>query len=61
VQEIKQLRLRWLGHQLQGDLHLHLKPGADPEGVKANIRHALSHTLPKLSDLVIEISWWDEN
>ncbi|MAU01654.1 MAG: hypothetical protein CL608_31335 [Anaerolineaceae bacterium] len=61
VQEIKQLRLRWLGHQLQGDLHLHLKPCTDPEAVKADIRHSLSHTLPKLSDFVIEISWWDEN
>ena len=56
VQEIKQLRLRWLGHQLQGDLRLQLKPGADSDAVKADIRHALSHDLPKLQDLVIETS-----
>ena len=55
VQEIKQLRLRWLGHQLQGDLRLQLKPGADSEAAKADIRHVLSHDLPKLSDFVIEI------
>ncbi|MCB8977864.1 MAG: cation transporter [Ardenticatenaceae bacterium] len=56
VQEIKQLRLRWLGHQLQGDLRLQLKPGADSDAVKADIRHVLSHDLPKLQDLIIEIS-----
>ena len=59
VQEIKQLRLRWLGHQLQGVLHLQLEPAAEPQAVKASIRHTLSHDLPKLSDLVIETSLLD--
>lgn len=56
VQEIKQLRLRWLGHQLQGDLRLKLSANANPQTVKENIRHILRHDLPKLKEIIIETS-----
>lgn len=56
VQAIERLRLRWIGHQLQGDLRLILDNPAAASAVKQEIRHTLRHTLPKLADLTIEIS-----
>ena len=55
VEEIHRLRLRWVGHQLQGDLQLALTPTADRPATGNEIRHQLSHTLPKLTDLVLEL------
>ena len=55
VHAIERLRLRWVGHQLQGDLLLNLDNSAVASDVKHEIRHALRHQLPKLADLTIEI------
>jgi divalent metal cation (Fe/Co/Zn/Cd) transporter len=56
VIQIDQLRLRWLGHQLHGDVRLVLLETADPASILAEIRHQLAHDLPKLTDLTIEVS-----
>lgn len=55
VQAIDRLRLRWVGHQLHGDLQLSLSPSSDSEKVKHDIRHSLHHEVPKLTDLTIEL------
>lgn len=55
VQKIERLRLRWLGHQLQGELRLTLQPMSDRRAALQDIRHALAHAVPKLTDLTIEI------
>ncbi len=55
VQAINRLRLRWVGHQLHGDIQLTLTPSANPAETKHEIRHALQHKLPKLTDLTIEL------
>ena len=56
VREIQRLRLRWLGHQLQGDLRISLAASADWQEITHNIRHALNHDVPQLTDLTIEIA-----
>jgi divalent metal cation (Fe/Co/Zn/Cd) transporter len=56
VTQVEQLRLRWFGHQLHGDVHLVLQSAADPVTALADIRHQLSHDVPKLTDLTIEVS-----
>lgn len=56
VQQIERLRLRWLGYQLQGDCLLSLQPGADQQAALHDIRHALAHAVPKLTDLTIEVA-----
>jgi divalent metal cation (Fe/Co/Zn/Cd) transporter len=55
VTQVEQLRLRWLGHQLHGDVCLVLQETADPTSILAEIRHQLAHDLPKLTDLTIEV------
>ena len=55
VDSVERLRLRWLGHQLQGDMVLSLSSSADEQYVKEDLRHALAHAVPKLSDLTIEV------
>ena len=55
VDSLERIRLRWIGHHLQGDLRLSLRPEADPAAVKAEIRHAISHAAPKVSDLSIDV------
>lgn len=55
VQQINRLRLRWLGHQLQGDVRLALQPASDHQAVLHDVRHALAHAVPELTDLTIEI------
>lgn len=55
VASVERLRLRWLGHQLQGDVRLSLSLPADSRRVKQEVRHAVSHAAPKLTDLTIEL------
>ena len=55
VASVERLRLRWIGHQLQGDVRLSLSLPADSRRVKQEVRHAVSHAAPKLTDLTIEL------
>jgi cation diffusion facilitator family transporter len=55
VRSIQRLRLRWVGHQLYGDIQLSLQTTADPAEIKHDIRHTLHHQIPKLTDITIEI------
>jgi len=55
VQSIQRLRLRWVGHQLHGDMQLSLNDNANPTDAKHEIRHKLQHKIPKLTDLTIEL------
>lgn len=55
VASINRLRLRWIGHQLQGDIQLQLQGEYREQAIKHDVRHALAHAVPKLTDLIIEI------
>lgn len=54
VQQVERVRLRWVGHQLQGDLQVVLRSEADRPAFAHDIRHALEEELPALTDLTIE-------
>lgn len=56
VQSIHRLRLRWVGHQLHGDTQVSLQPTANPATTIQAIRHSLHHTLPKLTDFIVELT-----
>ena len=52
------LRARWLGHQLQAEVSLHLDPQlsvGDGDAIAAQIRSHLQHEIPYLANVVIEI------
>lgn len=55
VQSIERLRLRWVGHQLQGDVRVSILPTTNSHTVKRGLRKAMLGVAPKLSDLVIEL------
>ena len=55
VQSIQRLRLRWIGHQLHGDIQLTLQSTTNNSASIPEIRHTLHHELPKLADLTIEL------
>ena len=56
VQSIQRLRLRWVGHQLHGDMQISLQPTANPTTTLQDIRHSLHHALPKLTDFIVELT-----
>ncbi len=55
VQSIKRLRLRWVDHQLQGDVALSILPSEDYYAVQQELRYAVQQVAPKLTDLAIEL------
>ncbi len=54
VVSIEQLRLRWVGHRLHGDMRIRFASAAEAPGAIVDIRHRLEHDVPQLDDLVIE-------
>lgn len=56
VAAVERLRMRWVGHQLFGDLVMTASSTADPDAVKHAVRHAIAHAAPKLTDLTIELT-----
>ncbi len=54
VVAIEQVRLRWVGHRLHGDMRIRLTPTAETSAILDDIRHRLGHRVPQLDDLVIE-------
>ena len=54
VHKVKRVRLRWVGHQLQGDLRVVIDSGADRPETVHEIRHALEHEFPELTDMAVE-------
>jgi cation diffusion facilitator family transporter len=60
VRSIKRLRLRWVGHQLQGDVVLAIRPTANYYILKQELRDAIHQKAPELTYLVIELVEGDE-
>ncbi len=58
VSEIRDVRVRWLGHRLQAELNLAVSPEmsvAEGHAVAVEVRHQLLHHLPYLSNATIHV------
>lgn len=56
IAAIIQLRLRYVGHKLHGDMRLQLSDASLATATIADVRHQLGHDVPQLADLVIEVA-----
>jgi divalent metal cation (Fe/Co/Zn/Cd) transporter len=58
VEEVDDVRLRWLGHRLEADLRVVVDedlPTRQSHAVAEEVRHALFHIEPKLATLVVHV------
>lgn len=58
VQDVTQVRVRWLGHRLHADLNIAVQPDlsvAESHAIAVEARHQLMHHLPQLANAVIHI------
>jgi cation diffusion facilitator family transporter len=61
IKELRQLRMRWMGHRMHADIlvavdpHLTLEEG---HHVAEHLRHDLFHALPYLSEVVVHVDPW---
>jgi cation diffusion facilitator family transporter len=58
VVEVHDVRVRWLGHTLQSDLHITVDedlPTRESHRIGESVRHALFHVQPRLSEVTVHI------
>lgn len=58
VQEIHNVRARWLGHALSAELHIVVDedlPTHASHGIAEEVRHALFHAQPRLADVIVHV------
>jgi divalent metal cation (Fe/Co/Zn/Cd) transporter len=56
VREVRRLRMRWVGHQLEADAELDVDPSlslADAHEVAHDAEHQLAHAIPKLGSIIV--------
>jgi cation diffusion facilitator family transporter len=61
VMETRRVRMRWVGHCLHTDIYISVKPDlttSDSHQVAEQVRHALFHDFPDLSDINVHIDPW---
>jgi cation diffusion facilitator family transporter len=63
VRELRQIRMRWVGHRLHADLIIAVEPSlstAASHQIAELVRHDLFHALPYLSEVMVHIDPWSE-
>ena len=58
VQEVNDLRVRWVGHRLEADLRIMVDgdlPTRSSHAIAEAVRHALFHTEPRLSTISVHV------
>src|SRR5215207_3379126 len=58
VQEVADLRVRWLGHRLEADLRIVVDgdlPTRSSHAIAEAVRHALFHTEPRLTTITVHV------
>jgi len=58
VQEVDDVRVRWLGHRLEADLRIVVDedlPTRDSHRLAEEVRHRLFHAQPKLASIVVHV------
>lgn len=64
VQETRRVRMRWVGHSLHAETYISVNSDMkSPESHKVaeNVRHALFHEFPDLSDINVHIDPWTDS
>jgi cation diffusion facilitator family transporter len=63
VLEIRRIRLRWVGHNLHADVYISVNSDlktSESHLVAEQVRHALFHEFPDLSDINVHIDPWTD-
>jgi cation diffusion facilitator family transporter len=58
VRGVHDVRLRWIGHALWGELHIEVEGGLTTtasHGIAESVRHDLYHTLPRLREITVHV------
>ena len=58
VMEVHSVRVRWLGHRLQAELHIVVDedlPTRESHRIAEEVRHALAHTQPRLATITVHV------
>ena len=58
VHSVHDVRLRWIGHALWGELHIEVdgqRPTVESHAVAEEVRHALYHALPRLREITVHV------
>ncbi|MDJ0754618.1 MAG: cation diffusion facilitator family transporter [Ardenticatenaceae bacterium] len=61
VEKLCRLRMRWMGHRLQAEVCIAVAPELTTlasHQIVEEVRHALFHELPMLSDVVVHVDPW---
>jgi divalent metal cation (Fe/Co/Zn/Cd) transporter len=56
VRDVRRVRMRWVGHQLEADAELDVDPSltlADAHAVAHGAEHELAHAIPKLGSVIV--------
>ena len=63
VQETRRVRMRWVGHCLHAEVYISVNSDmktSESHQVAENVRHALFHEFPDLSDINVHIDPWPD-
>lgn len=63
VEELRRLRMRWVGHRLHAELVVAVDPALttlEAHDVAEDIRHDLFHEIPTLSDILVHVEPWSD-
>lgn len=63
VMETRRVRMRWVGHYLHAEVYISVNPElktSQSHRVAEQVRHALFHEIPDLSDINVHIDPWTE-
>jgi cation diffusion facilitator family transporter len=64
VKELRQLRMRWLGHALHAEVQIAVEPDlttAKIFDITEQLRHELFHHVDHLAEVVVNVEPWSEN
>jgi divalent metal cation (Fe/Co/Zn/Cd) transporter len=60
-EEVRRLRMRWMGHRLHADLHISVKPELTTiqgHDIAEQVRMSFFNAMPLLSELIVHVEPW---
>jgi cation diffusion facilitator family transporter len=64
IEALSRLRMRWMGHRLQAEIHIAVVPHLttlESHQIAERLRHELFHQLPTLSEAIVHVDPWLEH